>query len=178
MAAGRIDSVNLDAVLKEEPVYRVTVTKHPVERGSQITDHAHPELLALNIEAIVSEFDGDPAAAHQILTALWRKPRPITVELPRGIYGPVVIEEYAPIYELRTGAALHFRCRVTEWKVVNTLLAATKATAAQVKKGPAKQVDKPTPPRKTALKRVGQAADKAFDRLLSGIGFGSHPGVE
>jgi hypothetical protein len=132
----RIHTVNLDAVLKEEPVYKVAVTRHPVERGAQITDHAHPELVALNVEAIVSALDGDPAAAHQFFKSIHGKPIPIVVDLPRDVYPLMVLEEYAPIFEWQTGDALHFRAKFVEWRVANTKLAAVKKTAAQVKKGP------------------------------------------
>lgn len=162
----RIHTVNLDAVLKEEPVYRVTVTKHPVERGARLTDHAHPELVALNVEAIVSEIDGDPAAAHQFFKSIHGKPIPVVVDLPRDVYPLMVLEEYAPVFEWATGQALHFRAKLTEWKIVNTALAAVQKQRAQVKKGPAKQdpAKKAKPAEETFTRSLGKARVAKFVR--------------
>ncbi len=136
----RIGTIELQAVLKEEPVFKVTVTKHPVERGARITDHAHPELISLNVEAIVSELvGGDPEAAHAFFESKHGKPEPMAVVLPRGIYPLMVMEEYAPLFESVTGLSLRARFKFVEWRTVNTALAAVQRQRAQVKKGAAKQ---------------------------------------
>ena len=152
----RIHTISLDVVLKEEPVYKVVVTRHPVERGASVTDHARPELLALNVEAIISELDGgDPAAAHQFFKSIHGKPIPVVVDLPRDVYPLMMLEEYAPLFEARTGGSLQFRAKFVEWKTVNTKLAAVKKTAAQVKKGP------------VAIEEINPSVDQS--RLSKGV---------
>lgn len=165
----RIDTIVLDVVIKEEPKYPVIVTKHPVERGAQITDHAHPELYTLSVEAIVSDLDGgDPSTALQKLVSLHGKPQPIRVEMPRGIYDPVVMTSWQPIYEARVGDGFHFRAEFIEWRVANTKLAAVKRLARPVKKGAAPQ-EKQQPIRK---QRALHAAinGRAAGAPLGGIG--------
>ena len=158
----RIHTINLDVVVKEEPLYKVAVTRHPVERGSQITDHAHPELIGLSVEAIVSDLTGDPEAAHQFFKSRCGKPEPVVVDLPRDVYPLMVIEEYAPLFEWRTGSALHFRAKLVEWKVVNTKLAAVKKTAAQVKKGPvALETIDPTTDQSALSKKISGSVNRA-----------------
>lgn len=49
-----IDSLVLDASIKEEHVSEVEVTDHAVEQGSAITDHARPKPRELTIEGVVS----------------------------------------------------------------------------------------------------------------------------
>lgn len=180
----KIDNIELSAVLKEEPKYTVAVTRHPVERGSQITDHAHPELFTLSVEAIVGEIADDgtlsqnPSLAVARLDTLFKKPAPIRVELPKGIYDPVVMTSWAPLYEARNGGALHFRAEFVEWKVVNTALAAVKKQGAQVKKGPAKQPEAPPEKKKSlaiqaAKSDVVQRGLQALNRVL-----GRHAGVQ
>jgi hypothetical protein len=53
-AGTKIGVVELDASLSESHESVVAATKHPVERGSQITDHLRPEPVTLTIEGIVS----------------------------------------------------------------------------------------------------------------------------
>jgi len=49
-----IDSIVLDASLKEEHTGEVEVTDHPVEQGAAVTDHARPKPEELTIEGVVS----------------------------------------------------------------------------------------------------------------------------
>ncbi len=176
----KIATIQLNAVLKEEPIYRVTVTKHPVERGAKITDHAHPDLAGVSVEAIVSDIDGgDPEAAHQFFKSKVGKPEPIEVELPRDIYPLMVIEEYAPLFDWQTGSALHFRMKLTEWKVVNTALAAVQKQRAQVKKGPAKQdpAKKAKPAEGSFIKQIGK--DRVTNFVKDQINrIVQHPGAQ
>jgi hypothetical protein len=48
-------AVEFDAVVRETHNSSVTVTSHPVEKGSNINDHVRPEPLKLSIEACVSD---------------------------------------------------------------------------------------------------------------------------
>lgn len=180
MPSGYIDTIPLDIVYKEAPKYPVVVTRHPVERGAQIVDHAHSELYTLSVEALVSDFDGgDPAAALAALKSNYAAPKPIPVTLPRDIYDPVIMLSWEPVHENRHGGALRFKAEFLEWRVVNTQLAAVKRTAALVKKGAAKQDPKQQPgPQGTALKKLGASAliNVASDYLTRQLGTG-RPGT-
>ena len=46
--------IEFDAVLTEEHTGNATVTEHPVEKGSSITDHVRPEQERVTFEAIVT----------------------------------------------------------------------------------------------------------------------------
>lgn len=50
----KIESIALDAALREVHSGEVEVTEHPVEQGSNITDHTRPKPDRLTIDAIVS----------------------------------------------------------------------------------------------------------------------------
>lgn len=49
-----IDTLVLDASVKEEHVGEVEVTDHPVEQGAAVSDHARPKPEELTIEGVVS----------------------------------------------------------------------------------------------------------------------------
>ncbi len=50
----KIESIALDAALREVHSGEVEVTEHPVEQGSNIADHTRPKPDRLTIDAIVS----------------------------------------------------------------------------------------------------------------------------
>jgi hypothetical protein len=139
----KLDSITVDIVYKEEPKYTVVVTKHPVEKGAQITDHAHSELDVLSIECLVSDLTDNgvpstaPYAAAQLLKDLKDNPRPIRIEGAFDVYDPVMLTTWSPIRDSRHGAALRFRAEFVQWKVATTRIARVKRTAPQVKKGAA-----------------------------------------
>jgi hypothetical protein len=49
-----LDTVTIDATLREEHSTEVDVTEHPVEDGANITDHIRPQLKVLQIDGIIS----------------------------------------------------------------------------------------------------------------------------
>lgn len=49
-----IDTLVLDASVREEHVSEVEVTDHPVEQGAAVSDHARPKPEELTIEGVVS----------------------------------------------------------------------------------------------------------------------------
>ncbi len=51
---GEDRDLEFDAVLSEEHTGNATVTEHPVEKGSSITDHVRPEQERVTFEAIVT----------------------------------------------------------------------------------------------------------------------------
>ena len=52
--SGETEILAFDAVVSLSPEDSVTITDHPVEQGSNITDHARDEPERLSIEGIVS----------------------------------------------------------------------------------------------------------------------------
>lgn len=50
----KIDTITLDIIKQETHGGKVTVTKHPVEKGFDVTDHARPEPDELTLECMVS----------------------------------------------------------------------------------------------------------------------------
>jgi len=47
--------IMMDATLSENPKYENDITDHPVEDGSEVTDHANPKPIMLEIEGEVSD---------------------------------------------------------------------------------------------------------------------------
>lgn len=63
-ATPREVEIEFDATLREVPTYSATVTEHPVERGSAVTDHVIPQNGRVQFEVVVTNTPSQLPATH------------------------------------------------------------------------------------------------------------------
>ena len=116
MPTVKIDTFVLDAFLKEDHEAEVEITKHAVEKGVKITDHARPKPRVITVEAIVSNSPLVPAQvaqmslgmspgqnARQYLLDLWKTPRIVTVTTGIETYRDMLMASHNETRDAKTG---------------------------------------------------------------------------
>lgn len=181
-APGQIDDFVLDAVITETHVGKNTITKHPVEEGSDFSDHSRPEPDTFTMECVVSStpisgatesiqlLKGVKASsvakvdekrvkdALDKLDDIRAKGRLITVVTSLRTYDSVGIESATITRDAKTQAALKFsaafqRVRVVKNKLTSQTVSKDKRAKQKTKTGAA--ADKATEPEQdTALKKI------------------------
>lgn len=130
-----IDTIALDVVLSEKFTERVTTTEHPVETGTDPTDHVRKMPGTLMIEAMFTNtpipYDPDRGPAQEgrggyaarqyaALRALVLG-KALTVETGARTYKNMQITELAQSRDSKTGTdSIQFTCQLKEIIFVNT----------------------------------------------------------
>lgn len=142
-----IGDLALDCTVTETHTATSTVTKHPVESGSNITDHIRPEPVQLSITGIVSD---TPIGAREVQRAIeiggvsvqikqqetptsptgfgraaWSKldamrlaAKPVTVLTRDKKYESMAIVSLTVPKEAKTGGALYFTAQFEQVRIV------------------------------------------------------------
>ena len=142
-----IGDLALDCTVTETHTATSTVTKHPVESGSSITDHIRPEPVQLSITGIVSD---TPIGAREVQRAIeiggvsvqikqqetptsptgfgraaWSKldamrlaAKPVTVLTRDKKYESMAIVSLTVPKEAKTGGALYFTAQFEQVRIV------------------------------------------------------------
>lgn len=161
----QIGALVLDASVQETHVANVEVTKHPVEQGAAISDHAREEPETVTIEGLVSntpigeaerraagdQVKGQPGRASQALEQLlqMKKAREL-IDLVTGLrtYSNMLMTGLTIPRNAKQGEVLQFSAQFIQVRVVRSetakLTSIPKKPTTKVKKS--NQVTKPTPP--------------------------------
>jgi hypothetical protein len=131
-AAGRL-TVELDALVSEDPEYTAEATKYSVERGAVISDHVALNPLLLNVEAVVTNTPAslvkilsgatfrDPAGeALKVLKRLWQERVPFSFVGGLETYTNMVIISLQAPRRAGTANALVFSCRMQQLNIVES----------------------------------------------------------
>jgi hypothetical protein len=158
-----IDSLVLDASVKEEHISEVDVTDHPVEQGAAVSDHARPKPEELTIEGVVSNtplsnlqtsrattfegvsftsnaasqsvrgMPGNAESAYAQLRALRDKPILITVVTALRTYDNLIMTSLKVPRDKDTGDVLKFEAKFKQVRIVTNAV-----TVVATKKSKAK----------------------------------------
>ena len=123
-----------DAVIRLEHDQRLTKTKHPVQTGSNISDHAYMEPAEVVLDIRMSDamdsytqgqWSGGTAKSvtcYQIMLALQYSRVPLTLTTKLRTYSNMIIEDLSADDTVKTVYGLSFRVRFSEIFVANTAL--------------------------------------------------------
>lgn len=128
-----IDTIELDATLSEEHNMSSQISSHPIEKGTDITDHIRPEPESLTIEGVISStptqlkhvlkfvdrtkrFDN----AEKQLRELWQKAEPFTVVTSLRTYENMVIQTLSIPRDKDTTNIFRFKAQLRKVQLVST----------------------------------------------------------
>jgi hypothetical protein len=116
MPLTKIDTLVIDASIKEEHEAEIEITKHAVEKGVKITDHARPKPRVITVDAIVSNTPITPAqitqmslgmspaqSARAFLLDLWKTPRIVTITTGIEVYRDMLMASHKETRDAKTG---------------------------------------------------------------------------
>lgn len=94
-----VGQINFDLVLSENHNYNSTVSKHPVQDGSEISDHIDRELESGTLNGLMTNYSlqiGENTTnraqdTFEALVALWEEETPVTITTVLKVYSDVVI---------------------------------------------------------------------------------------
>jgi len=140
----KLGDIFLNTVYEEKPDKGVKISDHPIEDGSNITDHVQREPLKMNISGVVAGSDASTRLSK--LKAAMDKGQRLKY-VYRNVFDNVVIESLQTTHDVETKGAFKFTMTLKQIQI------AQKATVIKLKKpvtsGGRKQPAKPsTPPKK------------------------------
>lgn len=115
--------VRLDVVVRERHESDLFVTRHPVELGADVSDHAIVEPKRLMLDAVAGSRPGTPtnvAASWQALRRLQESREPFTIVTALDVYRNILIERLTVDRDATYGRVLYFRAELREVIVVDT----------------------------------------------------------
>lgn len=132
----------LDANLLEQPTFKAEPTVSTVEDGASVSDHVTLKPITLRIEGIVSDtpiagswgkniwksikagaFGSFPSKdAHKLLFSLWKNRIPFDYVGGLQVYKNMVLSEYTPTRNAKTGGVLQFTATLQQVRIVKTKL--------------------------------------------------------
>jgi hypothetical protein len=148
MPTVKIDTFVLDAFLKEEHEAEIEITKHAVEKGVKITDHARPKPRVITVDAIVSNSPLVPAQvaqmslgmspgqnARQYLLDLWKTPRVVPITTGVETYQNMLMASHKETRDAKTGDVYLATMKFEEVRFVQgkTTVVATKQVKGKAK---------------------------------------------
>lgn len=94
-----VGTITFDLVLSENHNYNSTITKHPVQDGSEISDHIDNELESGTLNGLMTNYSlqiGEVVSnraqdAFEALVALWQEKTRVTITTVLKVYNDVVI---------------------------------------------------------------------------------------
>jgi hypothetical protein len=149
-----IDGYRIDVELSCTPSRTNQVTRFPVERGADITDHVHPEPVTLTVDGIVSDtplgemiavraqfaiINGEAFAkpseeARARLKKLCEDREPVTVECSAGTFENMILESLNEPRDARTGDSYQFSASFAEVVLVTNDRTTVRTAAPRGKK--------------------------------------------
>lgn len=129
-----IDGYRIDVEVRADVQRSNVVTRFPVEKGADVTDHVQPEPITLDIEGIVSDtpltemavvrsqfaiingeaFSKPSEEARARLDKLNTDREPITVECSAGVFRNMVLEKLNETRDASTGDSYQFTATFSE----------------------------------------------------------------
>jgi hypothetical protein len=191
----KIESIALDAALREVHSGEVEVTEHPVEQGSNITDHTRPKPDRLTIDAIVTQRTrvveafgvsfvsssledsrqgaaGYAETAYAKLVELKDKGSPITVVTQIRTYDDMILTSLSVPRDSKTGDALLFTASFQRVILVKNKLT-RKVVSRDPKVQPKNKTGKQAPKtdtsasKKSILKTLDNSTGRGLSKLLT-----------
>ena len=94
-----VGTITFDLVLSENHNFNSSVTKHPVQDGSEISDHIDRELESGTLNGLITNYSlnyGEITTnraqdTFEALVSLWKEETPVTITTVLKVYNDVVI---------------------------------------------------------------------------------------
>jgi predicted nucleic acid-binding Zn ribbon protein len=149
-----IDGWEVDAVVSFTPTHEAETTDHPIEDGSDPSDHIRVKPVMLQMEGLQTATplgaDADdlrPLATYQRLVKIQTDRRLVTVKTYLGEFASMALISLSPPQDVNTGEALRFSVTWKQVKQVSTqTVALTPSQVGLTKKQVGKQPPKPASP--------------------------------
>ena len=125
-----IDGFVLDVMVSEEHSFDSMVTRHPVEKGADVTDHIRDEPITVRVEGLVTDTpigtmtsvrgpnDLPSDDAFNRLLAIRAAKRPVTIETSLRRYENMGLERFSVPKDKDTGDALRFSAFFVQLELV------------------------------------------------------------
>ena len=148
---------------EERGTDKTTITRHPVELGASITDHAYQEPASVEIRAGATNSSADAggdegyvAGLYQQVLALQQSRQPFSIQTGKRLYPDMLIESLELTTDERTEAALALVIVCTQIILVQTQV-----------------VSVPPASQQAAPQKTGALANSGTKQLQpsSGVGF-------
>jgi len=132
---GSEESIFVDATTMHDPSFTSNLTAHPVESGSDITDHARAEPDRVSFEFIISdaptkgatggtmnpvESSGRARFSFELLNGLRIKGTLFRVVTAFRSYNNMAIKSLAPVFRANVAGVVQFRAEFQEIRVVDS----------------------------------------------------------
>ena len=128
-----IGGIEIDAVLSENHDSSLGITRNPVERGADITDHAYLMPKSCTLNAAISEYPfrgrgtinaepggGRVQAAWEQLVELQESRKPFDIVTGFSLYENMLIERLSATRDDKTNNVLNFTADLVEVRLVTT----------------------------------------------------------
>lgn len=149
----KIDTILLDALINESPVYADTVTTNPVEDGTTISDHIISQPLQLTLNCIASDYPIPNSIQANVsnetgrrsldvyfkLLDLRNKRTLIDVQTGLDFYPDMAISSFNPKRDNTTTNTLSFQIELTQ--ITKTSSAIIKVPRTKIKETPVEAKD-------------------------------------
>lgn len=156
-----IDGYEIDIAEVEEHTFENEVTEHPVESGSDITDHVRARAIVVSVDGIVSDTPLEALARRrnelvEVGGETFFKPseeafarlleinatrEPITIETSLRVYTDMVLERFSAPRNAGTGDALRFSATFRQIRLITnertTVIVSVPRGKAKVNRGQA-----------------------------------------
>jgi hypothetical protein len=142
--------IPLDVVVREVHESDLFITRHPVENGADVSDHAIVEPKRLTIDAVAGSRPGTPATvagAFQAISRLQESRQPFSIVTALTVYRNMLIERLSVDRDKTYGRVLFFRAELREVIIVDTETTSGKLQSGKLQEGTARDRGSPTTPR-------------------------------
>jgi len=121
-----VGNINFDLVLSENHNFNAKVTSHPIEDGSEISDHIENELENGTINGLISNFSLNTAIitsnraqdVFEALVALWKEKTTVTITTVLRVYENVVITSMPFMRDASQGDSLPISISFRKLRIV------------------------------------------------------------
>ena len=172
-----IDDIELDVIKSFRETRPTTLTSHPVEQGSDITDHAREESFTIVIEAVYSDIS--PRLKQNQINVVKSRlilltGKEVTIKHKFSIYNNMSLQDISFSDTAETGNSIQFTAtfkHIVRVAIKTTKRVATKKASAKKKAKTGDQVPKAaTEPQKkrSILANLDDTTGQAMSKFLTG----------
>lgn len=148
--------LSVDATIRREHRRSAQITRHPIEDGADVTDHAILDPVSLSVEGVISDapisyftpiisglgsltdYDSstERSAQHfEILENLWKSRVPFDVVTRKRFYRNMLISSLNIPESSRQGNSLWFSCTLEEVRIIDALYGVVVGAVAEAPEG-------------------------------------------
>lgn len=158
----KLGSVDIDVVFSDEPKRKATITEHPVEEGSAISDHIRTDPISVSIKGIVTGHNAFTKLKK--IEAYWKSGTVLNY-IHRTAFKNMVIESFDTAHTVQVGNGFEFTISMREMRIAEASAVKYMAVPARVKIKPVvkkgvQQKQKPKQIKETKKKAKKKSSSK------------------